>query len=108
MSLLATSSEPVSPGTIAAIIVGVLAVTALLGWMMWRLARAVERAERDPRYVRRWLILFAALYGFGALTSVSRVISGDAPPLSLIGLAIPVLIVWYCCRAAIRMKVPPK
>jgi hypothetical protein len=76
--------------------------------MMWRLTRAVERAERDPRYVRRWLILFGALYGFAALTSVSKVISGDAPPLSLIGLVIPVLIAWYCFRAAVRMKFPPK
>jgi hypothetical protein len=76
--------------------------------MMWRLAQAVERAERDPRYVRRWLILFGILYGFGALTSVAKVMSGNAPPLSLIGLAIPVFIVWYCFRGALRMKVPPK
>jgi hypothetical protein len=96
------------PVTIATIIIGVLALSALLGWMMWRMAKAVERAERDPRYVRRWLMIFGTLYGLGALTGVGKVISGTAPPFSLIGLAIPLTIVWYCFRAVIHMKVPPK
>jgi len=108
MSLLSTSSEPVSPGTVATIIVGVLGLTALLGWMMWRMARSVERFEKDPRYLRRFLIFMGALYGFGALTGVLKVISGDVPPLSLFGLVIPVLFVWYFFRTAFRVEVPPK
>jgi len=35
---------------IAIIIVGVLAVSALLGWVMLRLAISAERAQRDPQY----------------------------------------------------------
>ena len=105
MSLLTNNPKPVSSEIVFAIIVGVLAFTAFLGWLMWRMTRAVERAERYPRYLRRWLIFFGALYSLGAVTSVFRVMSGEAPILSLIGLPIPVLIAWYFFRAAIRKKV---
>ena len=72
------------------------------------MARSVERFEKDPRYLRRWLILMGALYGFGALTGVIKVVSGDVPPLRLFGLVIPVFFVWYFFRTAFRVKVPPK
>jgi heme A synthase len=95
-------------GRVATIILGVSVATVFLGWVMWRAARSVERAESDPKYQRRWLIVFGMVYVLGAIVGISNVASGHAPPLSLLGLPIPVLIAWYFVRAAIRVKVPPK
>ena len=89
------------------IVVGVSAVSALLGWMTFRLARHMDRVEREPRYRRRWLLYGGALYGFGIVAVVSQVFSGDAPPTTLLAVPIPILFVWLYLRAAKRVKVPP-
>jgi len=51
---------------IATAIIAVLAATAVLGWVMWRLVRSAKRMERDPKYLRR-LIWAAMIYVFGVL-----------------------------------------
>jgi ethanolamine transporter EutH len=40
--------------SIAIIVVGVLTLSALLGWTMLRGMTSAERAERDPKYRRRF------------------------------------------------------
>jgi hypothetical protein len=47
---------------IATIIAGVLAFSAFLGWGAWRFCKSAERAERDPRYLRRNLLRLGLIY----------------------------------------------
>ena len=93
--------------TLIIIVVGVSAVSVLLGWMSFRLMRHMDRVEREPKYKRHWLYYGAALYGFGLVTGVTRVLSGDLPPVALLGVLIPLLIVWVLLREAKRVKIPP-
>jgi len=53
-------------------IVFVLVVTAILAWGMWRLFKAAERMEQEPRYLRRVLRGGALLYSIGALFGFCR------------------------------------
>jgi hypothetical protein len=89
------------------IVVGVSAASALLGWMAFRLARHMDRVEREPRYRRRWLLYGAAVYVLGIVAGVLKVFSGDAPPTTLLFVPIPILFVWLYLRAANQVKVPP-
>jgi hypothetical protein len=107
MILLATPSATTSPGEIAAIIVGVLASCAFLGWMMWRACQSAERGERDPRYRRRVLLRGALLYTFCAAYGVEQVISGNAPVQSLLGLIVLAFLIWSFIKQANRVKLPP-
>lgn len=93
--------------TLISIVVGVSAVSALLGWMTFRFAKHMDRAEREPRYRRRWLLYGAAMYGFGFVTGVPRVLSGDAPRWALLFVPIPLLFVWLYLSAAKQVKIPP-
>ncbi len=93
--------------TLISIVVGVSAASALLGWMAFRLARHMDRVEKEPRYRRRWLLYGAAVYGFGIVVGVSRVFSGDASPATLLFVPIPLLFVWLYLRAAKQVKIPP-
>ncbi len=108
MSLLTTTSAAPSPGMIATIIVVVLASSAFLGWMAWRVFKSAERAERDPRYLHRRLLAMGMLYIGCALFAIAQVATGREPIKSLIGLPIGVMFIWMYLRAAIRVKVPPK
>jgi hypothetical protein len=93
--------------TLISILVGVSAASAPFGWMAFRLARHMDRAEREPRYRRRWLFYVAAVYAFGIVAGVSQVLSGDAPPATLLAALIPLFFVWFFLRAAKRVKIPP-
>lgn len=94
--------------TLISIVVGVAAASGLLGWMTFRLAKHIDRAEQEPRYRRRWLLYGAAIYGFGVVAGVSQVLSGDAPPWALLCVPIPLLFVWLYLRAAKQVKIPPE
>ena len=93
--------------TLITIVIGVTAASAILGWMAFRLARHMNRIEQEPTYRRRWLLYGAAIYGVGIVAGVSQVFSGDAPPIALLGVPIPILIVWLCLRSAKQVKIPP-
>ena len=93
--------------TLISIVVGVSAASALLGWMAFRLARHMDRIEGEPRYRRRWLLYGAAIYAVGIVAGVSQVFSGAAPPIALLGVPIPILLVWLYLRAAKQVKIPP-
>ncbi len=107
MILPATASATTSPGQIAAIIVGVLASCAFLGWMMWRVCQSADRGQRDPRYRRRVLLRGALLYALCAAYGVEQVISGNAPIQSLFGLVVPAFLIWLLIKQANRVKLPP-
>jgi MFS family permease len=89
------------------IVAGVLAFSALLGLLMFRWGKSIDRMEREPRYRRRWMYYGAAVYGFGIVYGVSQVLTGNAPAQALLGLPIPLLLVWVYLRAAKRVKIPP-
>jgi hypothetical protein len=101
---VATNSATSDWRTIAAIIIGVLAFSAIFVWMAWRLFRSVERMERDPKYLRRRLIWGGALYVFAALFAIVQVAIGEQPKQILIGLPIPAFIAWQLLRTANRVN----
>jgi hypothetical protein len=107
MTLVATTSATASPLLIVTIIAGVMAACGFFGWMAWRLCKSVERAERDPRYLRRILFGSALLYALGAVLAVSDVVTGEQPPQYLFALIIPAALIWLFIKAASRVKVPP-
>jgi hypothetical protein len=74
--------------------------------MLWRLARSVERMERDPKYLRRRLIWGAMIYVFGALFCIIEVARGEQPIQALIGLPIVLFVIWALLRTASRVKIP--
>jgi hypothetical protein len=92
--------------TFISVVGGVFAVAALLGWTMYRSAKSMDRAEQDPKYKRRVFYIGAAIYGFGLIAGVARVLSGDAPPAALLPAPIPLLFVWFYLREAKRVKIP--
>jgi hypothetical protein len=107
MSLVASAFAVPSLGTITTIILGVLALSAFLGWGAWRVYKSAERAERDPRYLRRSLLLLGLIYVGGAVYGIEEVITGSAPIQSLVGLPIGAFFAWFYLRTAFRVKVPP-
>ena len=107
MSLVIATSVAPSPGMISTIIVGVLVFSAFLGWGAWRVCKSSERAERDPRYLRRILLSLGLIYVGSAVFGIAQVITGKQPLQSLIGLPIGALLAWFYLRTAFRVKVPP-
>jgi len=93
--------------TIISVVGGVFAATSLFGWTMYRYAKSMDRAEREPKYRRRLLYMGAAIYSCGLVAGVAQVLSGDAPPATLLAAPIPVVFVWFYLRAAKRVKIPP-
>jgi hypothetical protein len=46
-------------------VASVLTFSALLGWVLLRASTSVERARRDPRYRRRYLLVHGAISAAG-------------------------------------------
>ena len=106
MSFVVPNSAAPSPGMIVTIIVGVLAFSALLGWGAWRIFKSAERAEQDPRHLRRNLLRLGLIYIGCALYGIAEVVTGKQPVESLVGLPIGALLAWFYLRAAFRVKIP--
>jgi hypothetical protein len=104
----AVVASPIPWGTIATVIIGVLAVSALLGWMMWRVCRTAGRMEKDARFLRRILVGVAVFYSVGLCSAIVKVVTGEAPAWSLLFAPIPLYVIWVYLKAAKRAKVPPK
>jgi len=92
--------------TVALVVVGVRLFSALLAFGAFRLWKHMDRAERDARYRRRWLLAGGVIYVVSMANAVSKVISGASPVMTLLGLPIPLLMAWFFFRQAIRTKVP--
>lgn len=82
------------------IIVGVLAATGFLIWILWLFGKFAERTERDHRFRRRILLAMATLYGSCALIAVVQVATRKEPVQVLFGLPISALFVWVYLRQA--------
>ena len=93
---------------VAFIIAGVSTFTALLVWLFWRTWKSIERAEHDPRYLRRRLFWMGMIYVLGTVFAVEQVAMGELPFQVLIGLPIPVGLASFWLRGAYRVKVRPE
>jgi len=93
--------------SIVTIVIGVLAFALILGWGVWWAWRSGERAERDPRYLRRRFIRFAVIYIVYGLFIIGDVAFGKAPIETLGGLPMGALIIWFCLWTARKVKNPP-
>jgi hypothetical protein len=94
--------------TFISAVVGVFAVSALFGWMMFRAAKPWDRAASDPRYRRQKLFLLYAVYVLSMVVGIGEVLRRNQPVQSLLGLPIPLLIAYWLMRTASRTKVPPQ
>ena len=95
------------PGTIAAIIAGVLGMCALVVFGLFRMARHLGRMEKEPRYRRRFLLGIGLLYLVSLVYCTVQVLTGDLPKESLFGFPVAALLGWTFIRGGIRAKVPP-
>jgi len=93
--------------TFISVVVGVFVASALLGWFMLRLGKSMDRANSDPRYRRRQIVLLVGVYVVSMVVGVSGVIGGSQPVWSLVFLPIPLLIVYSLLRTARQTKVQP-
>ena len=89
------------------VVVGVSAASAIFGWIMFKMSKAMDRLDSDPSYRRRYFLLMASVYVASMVFGVGGVITGDRPVWSLVVLPIPLLFVYFLWRAASRTKVPP-
>lgn len=81
--------------------------TALLIWACFRLVRDAEKMERDPTLLRRRMLRMGLFYICCAVLGIARVVSGDLPPMALIGLPVTAGIAWILIKQASNVKIPP-
>jgi MFS family permease len=89
---------------IVGIILGVLLVSAFIGWQAWRWSKHLERMERDTRYRRRQLYLFSGLSMLPVIVVSVDVVSGQAPASQLLAAPIALGVAWFFFRAARRVE----
>jgi hypothetical protein len=98
-------------GSIAIIVLGVLAFSALLGWAMLRGTTSAERAERDAQYRRfrlRLLIFQSGICAAGAVFCAVQVLTRQ-PPQQIISTLLMVLMnLSMAFLTARNLKNPPK
>jgi Ca2+/Na+ antiporter len=94
--------------TTVVVVFAVIAVSALLGLMMYGLGKHTERSQSNPKYRRRNAILLAAIYVFSMYAGISGVVRGEEPAWTLIFLPIPIVLVYVLLRSASQVKNPEK
>lgn len=92
---------------LATIIIGILAFTTLLGFGLWVVAQSLNRAARDPRYLRRIFVSGAVFYVVVATIGIVEVATREEPVQALIDLPISLMIIWIFLRAVAKTKAPP-
>jgi hypothetical protein len=102
MNAIATFVGTADVRDLSAIIIGVLALTAIFAWMALRFIRTLE----NPRKVRRRLFLLGMAYIFAAIYVITEVANGREPRFSLLGLPIGLFFAWYYLRAASKIQPP--
>jgi len=92
--------------TLAFAILGVAVTTALLIWGSLRVFRDAERLQRDPKALRRRLLLFGSLYVASSVFAIFQVATGNSPPITLIGIPIAAALIWAFLKAAGNVEIP--
>ena len=93
---------------IVKIILGVFAVSAMMGLVGWLIYRSFEKDERNPRRVRRQYIGLGIFVSALVIYRIVDVATGAEPIEDLIGLPIFLCIAWLFFRAARSVKMSPK
>ena len=86
----------------------VLLVSALLGLWAWRVGKSAERMERDPKYYRRSMYVFAAFFLLPAIIEIVDVASGTDSKSHLLGVPFSLGIAWFFFNLGKRAKVSPQ
>lgn len=81
------------------IIGGIIAICALLGWLLLRVWMSQERLEANQRYRRRFLKLVIVVWGGYCVFGVIEVFAGKQPIESLIGLPFVLGFLWIALRS---------
>lgn len=89
-------------------ILGVLLISAFVGWQAWRFCKHGERMERDSRYRRRWFYLWSGLFVLPVIIVGSDVVRGHAHISQLLGAPIALGAAWFFFQAARRVESPSK
>jgi hypothetical protein len=87
------------------VVVGI--ATALLVWGCFRLICDAEKMQRDPTLLRRRMVRLGLFYICCAVLGIVRVVTGDLPPMALIGLPVTAGIAWILIKQANNVKIPP-
>jgi hypothetical protein len=77
-------------------------VTAVGGWVLFQAMNSVAKSARNPKLFRGSLIFLTVFYVVNTIIVFSGVVSGSRPPYALVGLPIPILMMWFFWRSAMR------
>jgi hypothetical protein len=89
-------------------IVDVSLFTCVLIWGLWRMSKSMERAEQDPKYLRRIFWAFGMVCLGASALQVINVVSGRDPMITLVGTPVGLEFAWFGFRMASRVKISPK
>jgi hypothetical protein len=81
-------------------IIGVGVATAVLVWLSLNLVHDAEKMERNPRLLRRRLLIGGTLYVVSSGWGIIQVARGDQPPAALVGIVVAASVAWLLIRAA--------
>jgi hypothetical protein len=86
--------------TFAFAIIGVGVATAILIWLSLHLVQDAEKMERNPRLLRRRLLIGGTLYAVSSGWGIIEVARGNEPPAALVGIVIAASFAWLLIRGA--------
>lgn len=90
--------------TLAFVIIAVGVVTAALIWGSLHLIQDAEKMERNPRLLRRQLLLLGIVYVLSSGWGVIQVATGNYPPETLLGIAVAASMAWLLIKQASNVK----
>jgi len=85
-------------------ILGVGIATAVLIWLSLHLVHDAEKMERNPRLLRRRLLIWGTLYVFSSGWGIIQVVRGNEPPAALVGIVVAASLAWLLIRGASRVN----
>jgi hypothetical protein len=90
--------------TLAFAIIGVGVATAVLIWGSLHLVHDAEKMERNPRLLRRRLLLWGTVYVLSSGWGIIQVVRGNEPPAALVGIVVAASFAWLLIRGASRVN----
>jgi hypothetical protein len=88
---------------LALAIIGVGVATAVLIWLSLHLVHEAEKMERNPRLLRRRLLIWGSLYVVSSGWGIIQVVRGNEPPAALVGIVVAASLAWILIRGASRV-----
>jgi hypothetical protein len=85
-------------------IIGVGVATAVLIWPSLHLVHEAEKMERNPRLLRRRLLIWGSLYVVSSGWGIIQVVGGNAPPAALAGIVVAASFAWIMIRGVGRVN----